>query len=159
MSSSFDLPEVTTFAAGTLGNPGNRTFFLQAVAGSQVISLRVEKQQVSLLADYLDRLLETMDIEDDPPAHMPDLVEPVLEEWVCGELMVAVNNETQQIVIVARELVEDDAEPAEARVALRGAQAEAFVQGAHRLVEAGRPLCPLCNMPMDPDGHPCPRLN
>lgn len=168
MSNSFDLPELSSFAAGTEGEPGQRVFYLQAVAGPRVVSLRLEKQQVALLADYLAHLLATIELADSAPAHMPELVEPVLPEWIVGSMIVAVDEAAAKVVVIAEEVVEDPEdeaddvtgpEPAQARFALTRGQAEAFVSGARALVARGRPTCPLCGRPVEADGHFCPRMN
>ena len=180
MSSSFDFTEVSTFAAGTEGAAGARVFYLQAVSGERVVSLRLEKQQVALLADYLAHVLATTNLAESMPAHMPDLHEPVLSEWIVGSMAVAIDEAETHIVIIAEEmvLVDDDddidididididdieieveIEVAQARFVLTRGQADAFVDGARRVVAGGRPTCPLCGSPQDPDGHFCPRLN
>ena len=166
MGASFDLPSVDRFIAGTVGPPGQRAFFLQAIAGDQVVSLRLEKQQVALLAEHLARLVEGHELPEVAPAHMGELVEPLAAEWIVGSMMVAINQAAGRVVVIAQELVDDeddddfgDDEPGEARVALTRDQAEAFVEGARHLVVAGRPICRLCGGPMDPDGHACPRWN
>ena len=176
MSESFDLSELVSFAAGTEGPVGQRVFYLQAVAGGRVVSLRLEKQQVALLADYLAHLLATVDLADSAPAHMPDLVEPVLAEWTVGSMVVAIDEAASRVIVVAEELALDDLddddddddddlddldepEVAQARFALSRGQAEAFVSGARALVARGRPACPLCGRPVDGDGHFCPRMN
>lgn len=160
MGESWDLHHVDRFVAGAVGPPGGRVFYLQVLAGDDVVSLRLEKQQVALLAEHLDRLLATYPLPEVAPAHMAELVEPVREEWTIGSLMVAVNEAAGRLVVIAEELTEDD-DPAagEARFALTRDQVEAFVDGARRVVLAGRPTCRLCGGPMDPEGHACPRWN
>ena len=91
MSSSFDLSTVNSFAAGTEGPAGQRVFYLQAVTDSQVVTLRLEKQQVSLLADYLERIVDNFDLVASAPVEMPDLYQPVIAEWVVGSIMVAID--------------------------------------------------------------------
>jgi len=176
VSSSFDFTEVSTFAAGTEGAAGARVFYLQAVSGERVVSLRLEKQQVALLADYLAHVLATTNLAESMPAHMPDLHEPVLSEWIVGSMAVAIDEAETHIVIIAEEMVlvddigdddididdieiEVEIEVAQARFVLTRGQADAFVDGARRVVAGGRPTCPLCGSPQDPDGHFCPRLN
>lgn len=177
MSSSFDFDEVSTFAAGTEGPAGARVFYLQAVRGERVVSLRLEKQQVSLLADYLAHVLATTNVAESMPAHMPELHEPVVSEWIVGSMAVAIDEAESRIIIIAEELlivdddeladdldiIVDDDEPdvdvAQARFVLTRGQAEAFVDGARRVVAGGRPTCVLCGRPQDPGGHFCPRLN
>jgi uncharacterized repeat protein (TIGR03847 family) len=104
----------------------------------------------------------------DPLAGEVQLIEPVVAEWVVGALAVAYEEADDRILLVAEELQiedEDDPEglaldePATARFRLTRAQTAAFIERANDLVLSGRPLCRLCGQPMDPEGHPCPRLN
>ncbi|MDZ7732333.1 MAG: DUF3090 family protein [Acidimicrobiia bacterium] len=168
MSTSFDYsePDLIVFTVGTVGPPGNRTFYLQVREPADVRSFKLEKQQVVALADYLDEQLA-----DTPPVDaLPDteltLMEPVVPEWVVGPLGIAYDDDLDQFVVVAEEFAdeqdeEDDTatEPATARFRLRRDQVALFVRHARQLVEAGRPPCLLCGQPMDPDGHICPRNN
>ena len=167
MSSSFDLSTVNSFAAGTEGPAGQRVFYLQAVTDSQVVTLRLEKQQVSLLADYLERIVDNFDLVASAPVEMPDLYQPVIAEWVVGSIMVAIDENESKIIVIAAELTDEDDDAdedelpsgAQARFGLTRSQVEAFVRGAKSLVTSGRPTCPLCGRPVNPDGHFCPRLN
>ena len=172
MSSSFDLPDVDRFLCGTEGPAGQRVFYLQAVTSNAVVTLRCEKQQVALLADYLERVLATHDLPTGPPATFGELAQPLIPEWIVGGLAVAVNEASGQVVIVAEELVADvepesedvpldDPEPdgAQARFSLSVAQVSEFIRGARAAVAGGRPTCRLCGRPIDPEGHACPRMN
>lgn len=162
MSSSFDLPRLDRFTAGTLGPPGQRIFYLQGAAGSQVVSLRLEKAQVAALAEYLAELLA--DLPDatagDPPTEL-ELVEPVVAEWVVGAIKVAIDQAADRFVIEAEELVDDEAggDGAVVRFGLDRAQVAAFIVRAATVVASGRPPCPLCGRPLDPDGHMCIKTN
>lgn len=162
--STFDLREPDRFTAGAVGEPGARVFFLQAVEGTQVVSLRLEKQQVGALGQYLQGVLNDLPVVPvtERPSDM-DLVEPVVAEWVVGTLGVAYDTEADRIVLQADELVDEDDEDDEdaglARFHLTRAQVVAFCEHADSLVAAGRPPCPICGQPMDPDGHVCPRSN
>ena len=159
---SFDLDHVDRFVCGTVGPPGQRTFFLQAIAGTRAITLKMEKQQVAVLADYLDRLLTNEELPRDVADPGGPLAVPLEPEWAVGSMLVAVNEATGRIVVIARELVADDdaeADAAELRVALTPPQVVGFVDAARVLVEGGRPACRLCGRPIDPEGHACPRWN
>lgn len=165
MSSSFDLPRVDSFAAGTEGPAGQRIFYLQAVAGQQIVTLRLEKQQVALLADYLGRVLSSYELEPSEATVMPEL-RTAIPEWIVGSMMVAIDEAESRVIVIAEELLPDDegdpdAPPdgSQARFGLTRGQVEAFIAGAEALMHAGRPTCPLCGRPIDPDGHFCPRLN
>ncbi len=178
---AFDPPE--RFVVGTVGAPGQRTFFLQARDAARLASVVVEKEQVSLLAERLDALLDEVvrrsagaaPVPAQAPAELEDLDpldQPIVEEFRVGTLTLAWDGADDRVVIEAfavREAEEgDDPEPEAADepddrdlmvVRISGASARAFVQRTQALVAAGRPLCPLCALPLDPEGHICPRQN
>jgi uncharacterized repeat protein (TIGR03847 family) len=160
--SEFDLQRPDRFTAGAIGEPGARVFYLQAVEGDIVVSLRLEKQQVGALAQYLLGILS--DLPTVPVDELPepaDLIEPIVPEWVVGTLSVAYDDAEDRIVLQADELVDEDAgeEGGHARFHLTRAQVVAYCNHAEELVSSGRPPCPICGQPMDPDGHVCPRSN
>jgi uncharacterized repeat protein (TIGR03847 family) len=167
VGTSFDLPEPDRFTAGTEGPPGQRVFFLQASAEGHVVTLRLEKAQVAALAEYLASVLA--DLPTPEPDSLPadlELAQPVVAEWVVGQIGVVFDEDRDRMVVQAEELLEEDAEePAVepdrgvARFALTRAQVAAFVGRAADLVAAGRPACPLCGRPMDPEGHSCIKTN
>ena len=163
--SEFDLPDVDRFTAGAIGEPGQRVFYLQAIAGAQVVTLRCEKTQVAALAEYFAELLA--DLPTPPDTELPtdmDLVSPVNEEWIVGQIGVVFDETRDRMVVRVDELriEDDDADdqlPGMARVSLTRAQVHAFVARAAQLVSAGRPPCPLCGRPLDPEGHVCIKTN
>ena len=172
---SYDLPSPDVVTAGTVGPPGQRAFYVQVRDDDLVVTLRCEKQQVAALAEYLGGLLE--DLEPAPFGVSPsdlDLRVPVEELWTVGTIGVAYDEPGDRIVVVFEELGEadDDADDeddedeldpvstsASVRVRLTRAQAAAFVRHGRELVAAGRPPCRFCGLPLDPDGHACPRMN
>ncbi|MBI2706661.1 MAG: DUF3090 family protein [Actinobacteria bacterium] len=175
MSSDFDLTDPDFFAAGVVGEPGARVFFLQARQQGSVVTLRLEKQQVSALAEYLGGMLENLaPPTGDVPGEL-ELIEPAIEEWIVGSLAVKYEEGDDRFLVVAEELVlpnddeGDDADaaaslsdaiaPASARFHLTREQVAGFVAHAAGLVAAGRPICPICAGPIDPDGHMCARSN
>jgi len=162
MSSSFDLPAVQQITIGTVGEPGHRTFYLQARQDDQLVTLKIEKQQVRALAERLLELLrDTLPLA----SAAPELAEPVLAEWPVGALRILEDRENEQIVLMAEEIVEldEEGEPittgSMARFGATRLQVAALARRGMELVEAGRPLCPLCGFPMDTEGHACPRTN
>jgi uncharacterized repeat protein (TIGR03847 family) len=160
--SDFDLRQPDRFTAGTVGEPGARIFYLQAVEGSSVVTLRLEKQQVAALAQYLAGILTDLPaVPDEELAADLDLVQPVLEEWIIGTLSVAYDDGEDRIVLQADELVDEEAgeEGGHARFHLTRAQVVAYCRHAEELMASGRPPCPICGGPMDPEGHVCPRSN
>jgi uncharacterized repeat protein (TIGR03847 family) len=174
---AFDPPE--RFVAGTVGQPGARTFYLQASGSGRTVSVVLEKLQVSALAERLDDLLDEVRRRqggDGPvPAVAPTQLEdvapldmPVEDEFRVGTLALAWDEDDGIVIIEAQSVVEDaEAEvPADSetdadmlRVRLSPAVARAFAKRALRVVAAGRPPCPLCGNPLDPEGHICPRQN
>jgi uncharacterized repeat protein (TIGR03847 family) len=165
MTASFDIDAPAVFTAGTVGEPGHRVFYLQAQGDGLVVTLKIEKQQVGALAEYLSGLLADLPTVDE--GSIPTLLEligPVVPEWVVGTLKVAWDDLNDRMVLVAEELlteedVEAGREPATARFRLSREQVAGFVERARDLVAGGRPPCPLCGGPLDPEGHACPRLN
>ncbi|MEV0431242.1 DUF3090 domain-containing protein [Micromonospora sp. NPDC050495] len=184
---AFEPPE--RFVAGTVGPPGERTFFLQARGGGRLVSVALEKVQVSLLAEKLEELLSEaqrrfgVDLPELPPAvgDNDPLDTPVDEEFRVGTLGLAFDVDTATVVIEAIAVGEaevevelgeasdddeEDEEPEEPdedldrlRVRLTPEATRAFIERARRVVNAGRPPCPLCGQPLDPAGHLCPRHN
>jgi uncharacterized repeat protein (TIGR03847 family) len=162
MSNSFDLPAVQHLTVGAVGEPGQRTFYLQARQDDQVVTLKMEKQQVRALAErLLEMLRDTLAVA--PPA--PELAEPVLAEWPVGALRILDDHDSDQIVLMAEEVAEfdEEGEPVAtgglARFGATRIQVAALARRGMELVEAGRPLCPLCGFPLDSEGHACPRTN
>lgn len=166
MSSSFEFEEIDHLTTGAVGPPGHRVFYLQVGAGGDVVSLRLEKTQVAGLARYLSALLADLPPADELPGSM-ELVEPVVAEWVVGTLGVSYDEVADRILLVAEELVPDDdiedlsdsSDGAVARIRATRQQVAALASRGADVVEAGRPNCPLCGQPVDPEGHVCPRLN
>ena len=159
MSSSFEIPEVDHLTTGAVGPPGKRVFYLQAGQGAQVVSLRLEKTQVAALVAYLAGMLADMPPPGDIPSTGMDLIEPVVAEWVVASLGVSYDEDADRVVIVAEELVEEGEEAAQARITATREQVAALSMRGAEAVAAGRPPCPLCGQPLDPEGHTCPRLN
>jgi len=165
MSTSYELPRPDVFTAGTVGSPGHRVFYLQVRDDDITVTLRCEKQQVAALAEYFGGLLEDLD-----PAPFGvstsdlALVEPLEEMWTVGAIGVAYDEPSDRIIVVLEEITEledDEAndDGASVRVHLSRAQVAAFVQHSRELVASGRPPCRFCGLPIDPDGHACPRMN
>jgi uncharacterized repeat protein (TIGR03847 family) len=170
VSRSFELPDVEWATVGTVGVPGQRTFYLQARQGDQVVTLKMEKQQVGAVAQFISEILSDLPVPDDVPGDEElDLVEPVLAEWAVGSLQLAYDSSADRIVILAEEVTDDEeeADVGEASTSERGAgrlgltrtQAAGIVRRGLELVSAGRPNCNLCGRPIDPEGHSCPRTN
>ncbi|GAA3447295.1 DUF3090 domain-containing protein [Planomonospora venezuelensis] len=169
----FDYDPPERFVAGAVGQPGARTFFLQARGQGRLTTVGLEKFQVAALADRLDDLLDEVvrlggEIPAAPagPADTAPLDVPISEDFRVGTMTLGWDSEASQVVIEAQEAVPDEeefepplAEPAMLRVRIGPAEARAFSRRALALVAAGRPPCPLCGQPLDAEGHICVRLN
>ncbi len=179
----FDPPD--RFVAGTVGEPGDRTFFLQAREGGRVVSVTLEKVQVAVLAERLGQLLGELDRRGVPGAHeavaaeldateldLGPLDEPLIEAFRAGTLTLGWDGGSDRVLVEARaqdeagESVdpdEDDDEdedgPDLLRVRITLDAARAFVDRATQVVASGRLPCPMCGAPLDPRGHICPRRN
>jgi uncharacterized repeat protein (TIGR03847 family) len=158
VSETFDLGDLERFTVGTVGPVGRRVFLLQCSSGAVTLTVKVEKQQVAVLAEYLVRLLGDLPHPEEVPEdlELDDAGEP---RWVVGTLGVSYDEDNDRIVLVAEELVAEGEDGDVARCAITRAQAAAFAIRATSLVEAGRPPCPMCGLPLDPAGHECPRTN
>ncbi len=155
MTESYSFEDVEFFTVGTLGPRGERAFFLQGRAEGNLVSLRLEKQQVAALADYLDRVLDDLPDTDIGPAPGDlTLREPVVAAWTIGALGVAYAAEEDRLIVLAEELLRDDdddaEEPAHARFSLSREQVMGLIHRARDVVAAGRPPCQFCGQPLDP---------
>ena len=174
----YDPPD--RFVAGSVGQPGDRTFYLQASSTGRVTSVALEKFQVSLLAERIDELLDEVlrradaeaDIPPEAPAALRDdgpLDLPLTEDFRVGAIALAWDSEGDKVVIEAQEDSDAPIEPLSddipvdgpgvLRVRITPSAARAFAQRALGLVAAGGPPCPLCGLPLDAAGHVCPRQN
>jgi len=178
----FDPPE--RFVAGTVGQPGDRTFFLQAREGSRVVSVVMEKVQVAVLAERLGELIGELERRGVPdaisdPTELADVAddrapldEPINEAFRAGSLTLGWDGGAEKVLVEARaqsedgEVIdpdedddEDDDGPDLLRVRISLDAARSFVTRAARVVGSGRMPCPLCGAPLDPQGHICPRRN
>ena len=168
------------FVVGTVGMPGERTFFLQVREGNAVTSVALEKAQVAVLAERVDQLLDEAATreggESIPAAASPALADsapldaPIVEEFRVGAMALGWDEANERVVIEAHAVAEEDMEipdigdnadegPDTLRVWLTAPYARAFAERARTVVSAGRPPCPFCSQPLDPAGHVCPRAN
>jgi uncharacterized repeat protein (TIGR03847 family) len=202
----FDPPD--RFVAGTVGEPGQRTFFIQARKASQVISVALEKVQVQVLAERLDQLLDELEergvtppIPDGVSPDVEPLDEPLVEAFRATTLTLGWDVDAERVLVEARaepieieietddeaesgpedeeraegldeslaasilaafqqaEDEDDDEGPDILRVRVTAAAARSFVERAAKIVASGRPPCPVCGQPLDPQGHICARRN
>lgn len=167
MNESFDLIDVDRLTVGTVGPVGQRVFLLQVRAGGELVTVKMEKQQVLALAQYLGQVLADLPRPGDLPGDL-ELEDPTEVRWAVGVMGVTYDEPTDRVVLVAQEAVpasaeeeedEDDEDGAVLRITATREQVAALAIRGTALVEAGRPACPLCGYPLDPSGHVCPRTN
>lgn len=165
-------PEV--FTADYTGRPGERTFFLQSRSETLTLSYLLEKAQVEVLGEKLKELLLMVDPADpirsiDPKRDpLYALSAPIEPEWRIGTIGLTYQEDPEFVVIALQPVEPAEGELAEGpeeveefavRILITREQARAFVAHALAVVSEGRPLCQLCGLPMDPDGHNCPASN
>lgn len=182
----FELPE--RFATGTISEDGERTFFLQAVQGREVTTVRLEREQVAVLADRVLAIIDEVErrgltaIDAGPAGELDErpLEQPLDEEFHVGTMIIAWDDDVDQVVVEARSMTfdagagdvavrdEDDVDgdeipddapigPDVLRVHLTPHMAQQFARRANSVVAGGRPTCPYCGAVLEPSGHFCTR--
>ena len=170
----FDFDSPDRFVAGSVGEPGDRSFYLQARQGGALVSVGLEKTQVAALAGRISQLLDAVEgLVGEPPAKARHddrpLEEPTVELFRVGAMALAWDATSRRIVIEAQPLsdnggfaeVSDEAPegPDLLRVRVDQSRARDFIRRAASLVAAGRPTCPFCGQPLEPTGHFCPKTS
>jgi uncharacterized repeat protein (TIGR03847 family) len=164
----FEFDDVSAFTVGTVGRPGERVFLLQARSDGDRVTIKCEKQQTAAIVQYLRKLLADLPPPEDRP--MPGALEmrpPLDAAFVLGSIGLGYDRANDRVLIQLDEVGEvdeegelvDDVDRGHVRLYVSRGQAAAFCDHADGVVEAGRPPCPWCSFPIDPDGHDCPRMN
>lgn len=177
-----ELDPVDRITTDAVGPAGQRTFYLQARRGDQLVTLLVEKQQVQLLSASVVEILAQIGKEtgQGPSEEEMSLDEPLIPEWRAGRLSIGYHDERDLLMLEAEELLHEDEEAAEepveepeAPASLDETAAEpqrvrfwatreqmlSLARHGANVCAAGRPLCPFCHNPLDPEGHQCPAMN
>lgn len=167
-----DLDPVDKLTTGTVGEPGQRTFFIQATQGERVITIVVEKEQVELLGTSILEILASVGREtgEGPQEEALELDVPLEPLWRAGRLSIGYAEDRDLMLLELEELVEtpgeeeadeDDDLPEPARVRMWATREQMFALARHGAAVAarGRPKCRFCGNPMDPEGHMCPAMN
>jgi uncharacterized repeat protein (TIGR03847 family) len=169
---------VERFVAGTVGQPGERTFFIQARTGGRLISVSLEKTQVQALSERLTFMIREIK-QSDPTIVIQRLTRdddpletPIEEEFRIGVIGIAFDASRELIQIDLQAVSEGDEEEPEfidvddltgdqdiMRVLISPSMADQFAKRAMSVVSAGRLPCPFCGGPIDLRGHLCPRAN
>jgi uncharacterized repeat protein (TIGR03847 family) len=164
----FDLNPVMYITTDAIGPPGQRVFYLQASQGDTMVTLVLEKEQVHALAISVEQMLEELEKRRPQSASEMELIsqydlvlkEPIEPAFRVGQLGLGYDEDTDLLIVVAQELTADESEEMSvARFWATRAQMKALSTHSLQVVESGRPTCPLCGSPIDPEGHFCPRRN
>ncbi len=163
----YEFTEPDRFVAGTVGEPGERSFFIQLRSKSRLFSVAVEKAQVQAISTRLEIMVAEVRkanpllmVEKGQSDHAP-LESPVDAEFEIGAMSLAWDEESKLICVQLFEL-EDDEEDFEGEVVeinISLSMAISFCARSKAVVNAGRLPCPFCGIPIDPRGHLCPRAN
>jgi len=164
-----ELHPVSRITIDAMGPPGQRVFLFQASQGTQTVTLKIEKEQAQVLAHSIDQLLEELAERfprqiskmEEPLASELMLREPIEPLFAIGQMGLGYDETEDALVLVVQELTTEEEAPG-ARIArfwaTRG-QMRAISRHTLDVVAKGRPICPLCSRPMDPEGHFCPKSN
>lgn len=166
MAHHIELNPVSHYTVGVIGEPGNRTFYLQGKGNEQVVSLIIEKEQARLLAGSLltlwDELMKEHPITTDQSGsaiYNMRLIEPVEPLFRVGSMGLGYDELTDRVVLMVYELVEEDEEPNRVSFWCARTYIIPFSEHIVEVVNRGRPICGNCGKPIDPDGHFCPQSN
>ncbi|MDO8646252.1 MAG: DUF3090 family protein [Candidatus Planktophila sp.] len=163
---SFLFNSVERFVAGTVGQPGDRAFFLQARDGNRLVTVAIEKLQVAALTERLEIMINSFrksDVSiqllsneiDDGPLELP-----IESEFEVGSISISWDDSRRLMSIELLEIATEEIETLNSlRVQLSISMCNAFIKRSKALIGAGRLPCPFCGMPIDPQGHLCPRAN
>jgi uncharacterized repeat protein (TIGR03847 family) len=166
-----ELGPVDRITAGAVGEPGHRTFYLQARAGERLVTVLVEKQQVELLAASILEILERVgeEVGEGPGEGEMELEGPLEPEWRVGRLAIGYAEDRDLIMLEIEEMVpeaeegeeppQDAVEPASIRMWATKEQMLALSRHGAAVAARGRPRCTFCDNPIDPEGHTCPAMN
>lgn len=175
-----DVGPVDRITADAIGEPGMRTFYIQARAGTELITVIVEKEQVQLLATSVLELLADVERETGPGPADEALVleEPIEPRWRAGRLSIGYDEERDRFLLEVTEFVPEleeleeleeteevdprsllESEAETIRLWATREQMLALSRHGAEVAERGRPRCQLCGNPIDPEGHACPATN
>jgi uncharacterized repeat protein (TIGR03847 family) len=170
MADEIDLKPVSHITADAIGQPGKRVFYLQAWQGQRTITVIVEKIQLQSLAVGYEQFLAEIDQRfpdlpeaiaefDETKMHINPPVDPLFR---VGELGLGYEADQDLVVLVVREILAEEQPAEEARVVrfwCTRSQIRAMCRWGIEVASRGRPICPQCGEPMEPEGHFCPKKN
>lgn len=168
--SEIDLRPTTHITTDAIGQPGKRVFYIQGWEGEHTVTLIVEKLQIQSLAvgleQYLAEIYERFPGLEDASSEFVEekmhIYPPVDPLFRAGELGLGYDPENDLLVLIARELVGDEGDSENARVVrywCTRSQLRAMCRWGMEVASRGRPICPQCGQPEEPEGHFCPKKN
>jgi uncharacterized repeat protein (TIGR03847 family) len=151
---------------GTIGMPGERTFYWQIKQERDLISIKLEKQQAAIIAEQIDNLLDEnfdKDIDSGRQSSTPNDINPldlpIIDEFNLLGLGIHLNENQLKISLnLSSSTSAEDAERA-VEVVLSRTMARDFCARTRLVVAAGRAICPFCELPIEVNGHLCIRAN
>jgi uncharacterized repeat protein (TIGR03847 family) len=169
-ATEIDVDPVIHITTDAIGKPGQRVFYIQAWQADRTITLIVEKVQIQTLAIGVEQFLseikerfpdlsEASSDFDDTKMRIQPPVDPLFR---VGELGLAYDSDRDMLVLVAREIVTDEQNPEDTSVVrfwCTRSQLRAMTRWGLEVSGKGRPICPYCGEPMEPEGHFCPKRN
>ncbi len=165
-----ELDPVTHITTDAIGKPGQRVFYIQGWQGERLVSLLVEKVQIQTLGIGVEQFLSELKerYPDLPPASAEydeskmHIIPPVDPLFRVGELGLAYDSDRDMVCLIAHEVISDDESDEEVSVVrFWCTRSQLLSMSSWGLVVAsrGRPICPQCGEPMEPEGHFCPKKN
>lgn len=168
MAEEIELDSIDFITIGTIGPPGQRIFHLQAMRERQLVTLTIEKEQAAALAEGIFSILKEIQekfdlttLEDTHDNLDLDLQEPILPLFRVAQMGLGYDNTHDRLILFLNELLAEDTpgEPRVVRLAATRMQMRTLAEHTRAVVAGGRPICGNCGLPIDPEGHFCPRSN
>ncbi|MEO6627117.1 MAG: DUF3090 family protein [Aquihabitans sp.] len=165
--STWEFKQPGRFTVGAIGEAGHRVFYFQAFADGTEVNVKCEKQQAAALVGHLVGLLADLPAEaEGAVVESVEALPPSDVAFVVGSISIGVDRSDERIVVMLEELILDpedeelvERDPSRLRVHLTRGQVRSLAHQVEHLLASSRPLCRLCEQPIDPDGHACARLN
>ncbi len=165
-----DVDPCDHITADAIGSPGQRVFYLQAYQDNRTITVLIEKAQLQSLAIGVEQFLSQIsqqnpDLEEASSEFREDQMRinpPVDPLFRAGEIGLAYDKERDRVVVFTKELLTEEDEPdsaAQIRFWASRSQMRKLARWGADVVNRGRPMCPQCGQPMEPEGHFCPKKN
>ena len=165
-----DVDPCDHLTADAIGKPGQRVFYLQAYQEQRTITIIIEKAQLLSLAIGIEQFLAQLsqqnpELEEASGDFVEDIMRispPVDPLFRAGEIGLGYDKDRDRVVIFTKELLTEEADPesaAQVRFWATRTQLRMLARWGQDVASRGRPVCPQCGQPMEPEGHICPKKN